>query len=310
MLLQSRTSELTGHRPSLQPAAMSQQPPALVKHPVVQPQQPTPSQTPSGAPQFTPRREFLRDNTRVASSFSLLALSGSSFVRLYSFSDTVISLLRRLFAQKDLVDTVREHAPKHFFEFALEGKPWSNAKSITSEKLIIDILAVIFHCGYSFLSTIDYGREQDDKLAIAFSKPKLLPNSPTNLPLANGSAISLNQPVSKIPFAISFSSATSLRVVGPPLHSTPAILQAVRGAWPRGVVSEKKVGDATYEFKLKGYKCASRCLDLGARTSHVLIYICRVPGGHVRHRLLAPYPGSPLCSRRTWLQSSHVAIPV
>ncbi|KIP12029.1 hypothetical protein PHLGIDRAFT_399117 [Phlebiopsis gigantea 11061_1 CR5-6] len=236
---------------------MSQQPPALVKHPVVQAQQPTLSQnaaTTSGALQFTPRREFLRDHTRVASSFSLLALSGSGFVRLYSFSDTAISTLRRLFAQKDLVDTVREHAPKHFFEFTLEGKPWGNAKSITSEKLIIDILAVIFHCGYSFLSTIDYGREQDDKLAIAFSRPKPPSTYPSNLPLANGSVVSLTQPVSKIPFAISFSSATSLRVVGPPLHSTPAILQAVRGAWPRGVVSEKKVGDATYEFKLKGYK--------------------------------------------------------
>jgi hypothetical protein len=46
-----------------------------------------------------------------------------------------------------------------------------------------------------------------------------------------------------------------LRVIAPPLHSTPAILQAVRGSWPRGVVSEKKVGDNCFEFKLKGYKC-------------------------------------------------------
>lgn len=268
---------------------MAQQPPALVKHPVQSLQQPTlaPNATSiSGAPQFTPRREFIRDTNRVASSFSLLALSGSSFVRLYSFSDTTVSSLRRLFTQKRLVVSVRQHTPKNFYEFTLEGKPWNNAKSITSEKLIIDILSVIFYSGYFYLSTIDYGREQDDKLAIAFSKPKLYPNSSTALPVANGSAISLNQPVNKIPFAISFSSATLLRVVGPPLHSTPAILQAVRGAWPRGVVTEKKVGDATYEFKLKGYKCTYRdfyrssdnaCIDVsvqGFKKIHLPQILC------------------------------------
>lgn len=208
---------------------------------------------------FIPRKEFIKDH-RVASSFSLLALSGTGFVRLYSFSATIVSALRRLFDQKSLITGVREHAPKHFFEFALDGKPWGRAKSITSEKLIIDILTVIFHYGYVFLSTVDYGREQDDRLAIAFSKP-VIPPSPANALIhhPSASAISLNQP-SRTPFAISFSSATLLRVVGPPLHSTPAVLQAVRGAWPRGVVSEKKVGDSTFEFKLKGYKCEStRC---------------------------------------------------
>ncbi|KAJ2918986.1 hypothetical protein MD484_g1380, partial [Candolleomyces efflorescens] len=45
-----------------------------------------------------------------------------------------------------------------------------------------------------------------------------------------------------------------MRVISPPLHLTPAILQAVRGSWPRGVVSEKKVGENCFEFKLKGYK--------------------------------------------------------
>lgn len=237
---------------------MAQPQPSLVKHPVQPAQAPAVAQNgaapPAGA-QFTPRREFIRDH-RIASSFSLLALSGSGFVRLYSFSSTVVSALKRLFDHRNLISSVREHAPKHFFEFTLEGKPWSNPKSITAEKLIIDILTIILHCGHIFLSTIDYGREQDDKLAITFSKPQLVPNTiPTSFPLSNGSAISLNQPVVKTPFAISFSSATLLRVVGPPLHSTPAVLQAVRGAWPRGVVSEKKVGDATYEFKLKGYKC-------------------------------------------------------
>jgi hypothetical protein len=38
-------------------------------------------------------------------------------------------------------------------------------------------------------------------------------------------------------------------------------LQAVRGSWPRGVVSERKIGDASYEFKLKGYRCMSHSLS-------------------------------------------------
>ncbi len=230
------------------------QPAPLVKHPAFPSQTQATPQNSSATPTapFIPRKEFIKDH-RVTSSFSLLALSGSGLVRLYSFSAAVVAALRRLFDQKNLLTAVRERAPKHFFEFVLEGKPWSNAKSITSEKLIIDILAVILHHGYSFLSTIDYGREQDDRLAITFSRP-IIPPSHTPFSLQNGSAISLNQPV-RTPFAISFSSATLLRVVGPPLHSTPAVLQAVRGAWPRGVVSEKKVGDATFEFKLQGYKC-------------------------------------------------------
>lgn len=228
------------------------QPPPLVKHPVLTPAS---SQTGLTASQqnFIPRKEFIRD-LRPASSFALLAFSGSNLLRLYSFTQGVVNTLRRFLNQRDLIAAVREHAPKHFYEFTLEGKPWANSKSISSEKLIVDILTVVFHSGFAFLSTIDYGREHDDKLAIAFSRPVLQTTPPAGFPAMNGSTISLNQPA-KVPFAISFSSATLLRVVGPPLHSTPAILQAVRGAWPRGVVSDKKVGDATYEFKLKGYKC-------------------------------------------------------
>lgn len=51
-----------------------------------------------------------------------------------------------------------------------------------------------------------------------------------------------------------------MRVISPPRDYTPAILQAVRGSWPRGVVSEKKVGDSAYEFKLRGYRCTFPCL--------------------------------------------------
>ncbi|KAI0704891.1 hypothetical protein BC835DRAFT_706030 [Cytidiella melzeri] len=234
---------------------MTQYPP--LKHPIAT-TSPTPASSQTGLvtspANFIPRKEFIKDH-RTTSSFALLALSGPNLVRLYSFTGTVISGLRRLLHQKELFAGEREHTPKHFFEFTLEGKPWTNTKSITSEKLIVDILTVVLHSGYAFLSTIDYGRESDDRLAITFSKPHLLPIAygPAAFPAMNGSTTSLNTPP-RTPFAISFTSATLLRVVGPPLHSTPAILTAVRGAWPRGIVSDKKVGDATYEFKLKGYK--------------------------------------------------------
>ncbi|KAI0094697.1 hypothetical protein BDY19DRAFT_36573 [Irpex rosettiformis] len=235
---------------------MAQSPPPL-KHPVAISPTPASSQTGlvTSPSNFIPRKEFLKDH-RTASSFSLLALSSSNLVRLYSFSDALINLLRRLFNQKDLIAAEREHAPKQFHEFALEGKPWSSSKSISSEKLIVDILAIVLHSGYTFLSTIDYGREADDKLAMAFSRPVLHSNSngPFGYAPINSSVVSLNAPP-RTPFAISFASSTLLRVVGPPLRSTPAILTAVRGAWPRGVVYDKKVGDATFEFKLKGYKC-------------------------------------------------------
>lgn len=213
-------------------------------------------------PNFTPRKEFLRDQ-RTTSAFSLLAVSGSSLIRLYSFPPPLITSLRRLFDQQSLTVAFREDAPQCLYEFTLDGKPWSSPKSVQSEKLLVNILLIIYQHGYAFLSTIDYGREHDDRLAIAFSKPAFLSSSPGSVPpspLPNGSASNLSystgeRALKRIPFAISFSSATLLRVINPPLHSTPAILQAVRGSWPRGVVSERKIGDASYEFKLKGYKC-------------------------------------------------------
>ncbi|TFY68343.1 hypothetical protein EVJ58_g1052 [Rhodofomes roseus] len=207
---------------------------------------------PSNVTHFTPRKEFIRDQ-RVISSFALLALSGANLVRLYSFPGPVISAFRRLFDQQDLIVSVREHAHKHFFEFALDRRPWASPKSVESEKLIVAILGAVFQCGYSFLSSIDYGREPDDRVAIAFSKPVALSAPSTSGPLPSSSTAVLPQPT-RIPFAISFVSPSILRVVDPPLASTPAIIQAVRGSWPLGVVSEKKLGDATYQFKLKGYK--------------------------------------------------------
>lgn len=210
---------------------------------------------------FTPRREFIRDD-RVPSTFAILTLSSSSFIRLFGFPQPFISALRKLLLEKDrLAVGFREDIAQNFCEFTLEGKPWASPKSIPSEKLLVDILAVLFQHGYVFLSTLDYGREQDDRVVMAFSKPSPnhAPQSSTPLlsPLhrTSGHSPTPTLPPVRVPFALSFPNATTLRVISPPLHSTPAILQAVRGAWPRGVESEKKVGDSTFEFKLKGYKC-------------------------------------------------------
>lgn len=214
-------------------------------------------------PNFTPRKEFIRDQ-RTTSAFSLLAISGSGLIRLYSFPAPLIASLRRLLDQQSLTAASREDGPQSLYEFTLDGKPWSSPKSVQSEKLLVSILSIIYQHGYSFLSTIDYGREHDDRLAIAFSKPASFSSSlasapPSPLPNGSGSNLShsTGERVRRVPFALSFPSATLLRVISPPLHSTPAILQAVRGSWPRGVVAERKIGDASYEFKLKGYKCTS-----------------------------------------------------
>ena len=202
---------------------------------------------------FYPRKEFLRDNQRVLSSFSLLTLAGQGFVRLYGFPDSVVNGMRRLFDHHKLILGCRESAANHFFEFSLENKPWVNVKSLPSEKLIVSILTVIFQYGYTFLSTIEYAREQDDRIALAFSRPSHGPVNPPIPIVPNGSASTLPQLGPSL-FAISFPSTALLRVIEPPLPLTPAILQAVRNAWPRGIASEKKLGDS-YEFKLKGYRC-------------------------------------------------------
>lgn len=205
-------------------------------------------------PLFYPRKEFLRDHPRVVSSFTLLTLAGPGLVRLYSFPDSVIQGLRRLFKREDIVvASVRENPTNHFFEFSLDHKPWSNVKSLVAEKLVVAILSVIFQFGFAFLSTVEYARESDDRIALAFSRPAPAPANSSIPTVPNGSVITLPQTCPML-FAISFPSTAILRVIEPPLPLTPAILQAVRNAWPRGIASEKKIGD-TYEFKLKGYKC-------------------------------------------------------
>jgi hypothetical protein len=200
---------------------------------------------------FTPRREFVRDN-HVPSSFALLAIAGAGYVRLSSFPPDVVRALR-VFAQRIGIRGYKEDHDQHLYEIDFERKPWSNSKNIQSEKLFLDLLTIVIKHGYKFMSSIDYGREQDDRLSIIFSKPMSTSGAPTD------SRSNTPTPVPaqvRIPFVLSFASATVLRVIRPPLNSTPAILQGVRSAWPRGVISEKKVADDCYEFKLKGYKCA------------------------------------------------------
>jgi hypothetical protein len=220
---------------------------------------------------FTPRKEFLRQTTHPLNSFALLTFSSSSLVRLYSFPPPVVTTLRRLLQHRKAASAYREDALNGYCEFTLIGRPWSNPKAVTSERLVLNVLAVVLQHGYTLLSPLDYGRETDDRLALAFSKPLAavprssasLSNQSSPLPF-HGMSPQSSIPVSSshtsgyvIPFAVSFASATTMRVISPPLNSTPAILQAVRGSWPRGVISEKKVGDSAYEFKLRGYRCTS-----------------------------------------------------
>lgn len=244
-------------------------PSTVLKNPISigpeMPQQPTAGTSTSSQSGFIPRKEFIRQQKPPPSSFALLAIAGSGFIKLYSFSIHIIDAFRHLFEQHDILLACRENASQSLYEFSLDGKPWANSKSVASEKLLIDLVAIIYQCGYVYLSTLDYGREHDDRLVMAFSKPEIQdalsrsssPLSPSPWIVVSGSP-SYDKPRSKrIPFALSFTSGTTMRVIAPPLNLTPAILQAVRNSWPRGVVSEKKVGDNSFEFKLKGYKCAT-----------------------------------------------------
>ena len=206
---------------------------------------------------IVPRREFLRDQ-HPSSSFSILALSGPALLRLYSFPPDAVLALRKHLDNAHLIVSSRELIQNNFCELSLDGKPWSNPKSTRTEKLLIDILCVLYRIDYNFLSTLDYGREQDDRIVMAFSRPSSSPPpAAIATPFHKKSDDSLTEVPHpfKVPFAISFISQNILRVIAPPLHLTPAILQTVRGSWPRGVVSEKKVADNVYEFKFKGYGC-------------------------------------------------------
>ena len=231
---------------------------------------------------IVPRREFIRDQ-HPASSFSILALSGPALLRLYSFPPDAIHALRNHLDNAHLILSSREVLQNNFCEISLDGKPWSNPKSTRTEKLLIDILYVLYRHDYSFLSTLDYGREQDDRVVMAFSRPSSQP--PPIHKKSDDSLTEVHHPV-KVPFAISFINQSVLRVIAPPLHLTPAILQTVRGSWPRGVVSEKKVAENVYEFKFKGYGCNVVYFFNLANLTHRLLF--RVQGS--KKILLQPIP--------------------
>jgi hypothetical protein len=228
---------------------------------------------------FIPRKEFLKD-IRVPNTISLLTFSGPNLVKLYSFPPIAVTALRCWFDQQNLTITYREDLDLDFREFGLDGKPWASPKSPRSEKLLVDIITLIYQQGFIFLSTLDYGRESDDRLAVAFVKPDIpipagrsaSPHLPST-PNAAGSTSASNHAAPRTNlFAISFVSATGLRVINPPLSSTPAILQTVRASWPRGVISEKKLPDGPYEFKLKGYRCEVPQFQLSG-VSHIQLPI-------------------------------------
>jgi len=235
---------------------------------------------------FVPRREFIRDQ-RPASAFSILALSGAALP-----TDTILALRKHLESIHVILGS-RELPHDNFLELALDGKPWSSPKSMRSEKLLIEIIDVIHIMGHKFLTTMDYGREQDDRIIMSFSRtfPSPLSNPAPPPPfhgMSNDSLSVVPHPV-KLLFAISFISQSHLRVIAPPLHLTPAILQTVRGSWPRGVVSEKKAADNVYEFKLKGYKCnvIYSSIDLNDLTHNPPM--CSVPRGYLRHGFPSSY---------------------
>jgi len=243
---------------------------------------------------FTPRKEFLRQTSHPLNSFALLTFSSSSLARLYSFPQPVVITLRRVLQYHRSASAYREDALNGYCEFTLVGRPWSSAKSVKSERLLLNILAVILQHGYTLISPLDYGRESDDRLALAFSKPiSAVPRSSASLsnhssaspfhrmsPQSPGQVSSSHTSLYVVPFAVSFASSTTMRVISPPRDSTPAILQAVRGSWPRGVISEKKVGDSAYEFKLRGYRCkspglAARPLPSSQLAEFILIRVSR-----------------------------------
>jgi hypothetical protein len=193
---------------------------------------------------FLPRREFA-SSKRPTLSYSLLTLTGTSSIRLSGFPPEIVSEFKKFFDDRALLRLFRENTEDEIAEYALAAKYWSNPKAPETEKLVVAMFVTLNSLGYSFVSTIDFGRDQGDKLTIAFSKPSQ--QSSTAVPL-----------VHQLVFGISFTSQTSLRCIFPPLESTPGILQALRSAWPRGIDSESKVGEGCYEFKLKGYGCECR----------------------------------------------------
>ncbi|CEL53458.1 hypothetical protein RSOLAG1IB_11390 [Rhizoctonia solani AG-1 IB] len=188
---------------------------------------PEPQQT------FQPRSEFIRAEA-TPQSYTLVALNGADTLRCHNISPSALSALRESFGNETRL--YGEVADGEVAEFVFRNSPWS-AKSVRSEMLIVKLFTILLSQQYTFVTSIDYGRQYLDKLSLAFTR-----------------ALSSNErSVGDSIFALSFVTPTVLRVLHAPLHCTPAILQSVRNAWPRGVKAESKLGNGCWEFRLKGF---------------------------------------------------------
>ncbi|KAG8786337.1 hypothetical protein FRC12_016700 [Ceratobasidium sp. 428] len=232
-------------------------------------------------PAFQPRSEFVRTETN-PKSYALVALNGTDTLRCHHISPTALSALREVFGEE--MRLYGENAESEVAEFVFRNSPWSS-KSIRSETLLTNVFAVLLVHQYTFLTTIDYGRQYLDKLSLTFIRPTSISN-PT--------------PATESIFALSFTAPSILRVVAAPLHATPAILQTVRGAWPRGVKSERKLGNGSWEFRLRGFGYFSAEKSDEAVLPHVFTLL-RALDAHA-FKLLAALPiGGRSRAKDLWL---------
>ncbi|KAF8741749.1 Hemimethylated DNA-binding protein YccV like, partial [Rhizoctonia solani] len=181
----------------------------------------------------TERGQFIRADA-TPQSYMLVALNGADTLRCHNISTTALSALRESFGNETRL--YGEAGDGDIAEFVFRNSPWT-AKSVRSETLIVKLFTILLSHQYTFVTSIDYGRQYLDKLSLAFTR-----------------AVSSNgRSAEDSVFALSFVTPTLLRVLHAPLHCTPAILQSVRSAWPRGVKSESKLGNGSWEFRLKGF---------------------------------------------------------
>ncbi|KAG8742203.1 hypothetical protein FRC10_001899 [Ceratobasidium sp. 414] len=235
----------------------------------------------STQPAFRPRSEFVRTEVN-PQSYALVALNGTDTLRCHSLSPAALSALREVFG--DEMRVYGENAESQVAEFAFRNSPWSN-KTIRSETLITNLFAVLLMHQYTFLTTIDYGRQYLDKLSLTFTRP---------------ASISNPAPATESVFALSFTAPSVLRVVAAPLHATPAILQSVRSAWPRGVKSERKLGNGSWEFRLRGFGYFSAEKSDEAVLPHVFTLLRALDG--YAFKLLAAVPiGGRSRAKDLWL---------
>ncbi|KAL5641668.1 hypothetical protein ACGC1H_001965 [Rhizoctonia solani] len=182
---------------------------------------------------FQPRSEFIRTEA-TPQSYSLVALNGADTLRCHNISQSTLSVLRETFGNETRL--YGEANGGDIAEFVFRNSPWTN-KSARSETLIVQLFTTLLAHQYTFVTSIDYGRQYLDKLSLTFARTaspsgRLTPDTV---------------------FALSFVTPTVLRVLHAPLHCTPAILQSVRNTWPRGVKDERKLGNGCWEFRLKGF---------------------------------------------------------